>query len=369
MKVRKSGAKYSAIVGISEQLKQKSAAEKQEYLYLNRGINAVVNIDLSEVIPLIDFNSNDIQVYPPNSGRKELKAAINQHYFHGQTSDNHIFITNGGMNALDLTIKTLDVDKILVPKLYWGAYLNIMKVNRRKYGWYEDFDWLSKNVESLKGSAIIICDPNNPVGDKYDDQKLLDLVQLLNDNEVIIIWDSPYRMLFFDETDRLYTDLLAFDNVILIESFSKSIGLSGQRLGFIHSNHANFGDELNINILYVTNGINAFAQVLVEKILTSPEGQSAAREFKKATTNGIRKNIVYLQNKGLLAKRFYEHSAPMGIFVIIEKTFDELLDKQIGSVALPYFTQLPKEEAEKYVRICVSVPHGKFKTYFDRLRS
>ena len=69
-----------------------------------------------------------------------------------------------------------------------------------------------------------------------------------------------------------------------------------------------------------------------------------------------------------MAKRFYEHSAPMGIFVIIEKTFDELLDKQIGSVALPYFTQLPKEEAEKYVRICVSVPHGKFKTYFDRLK-
>ncbi|RLD81152.1 MAG: hypothetical protein DRJ10_06500, partial [Bacteroidetes bacterium] len=68
VKTKKSGAKYSAIVAISENLK-KQKAEGKDILFLNRGINAVVNIDLSDIIPMIDFNSADIQVYPPNKGR------------------------------------------------------------------------------------------------------------------------------------------------------------------------------------------------------------------------------------------------------------------------------------------------------------
>jgi len=46
MEINKSSAKYSAIVGIGEKLKKKSIETGQEFLYLNRGINQVVNIDL-----------------------------------------------------------------------------------------------------------------------------------------------------------------------------------------------------------------------------------------------------------------------------------------------------------------------------------
>ena len=68
MKIIETGARYSAIVGIGEDLKRRSQETGQEFLFLNRGINAVVPIDLSKIIPHIEFNSNTIQVYPPNSG-------------------------------------------------------------------------------------------------------------------------------------------------------------------------------------------------------------------------------------------------------------------------------------------------------------
>ncbi len=367
MKTRISGATYSSIVGIGEKMRELSIKEGKEYLYTNRGINAVVNIDLSEIIPMIDFNSNEIQVYPPNNGRPSLRGAINDSYFGGKTDPDNIYITNGGMNALDLITQCLDVEKILVSNFYWGSYAKIMTINEVAYDFYHSFEELEENLEELKNSAVIICDPNNPLGDKYDDQELLNLVEKLNQNGTVIIWDSPYRKLFFEAEDDMYIKLLDFENLIIADSFSKSIGLSGQRLGFIHSQNKDFNKEFNIHLLYATNGINAFSQVLVEKILTTEEGKLAARSFRKKTVEDISKNIKYLEEKGLLAEEFYQHSKPIGIFVIVNKTQDELMKYRIGSVALSFFTGVDKEKSAKYSRICVSVEHKKFRSFFDQL--
>ena len=281
MKIKDTGAKYSAIVGIGEQLKKRSEETGQEFLYLNRGINAVVNIDLSEIIPLIDFNSNTIQVYPPNSGILELKKAINNVYFHGNTYPENIFITNGGMNALDLIIRTIDVNNIFIAEYFWGAYKNIMKINSTNFQTYFGLKNIQSNIDELKNNAIIICDPNNPLGTKLDDNELIEAVDILDRNNVTIIWDSPYRRLFMDENDKMYNTLLNYKNVIITDSFSKSIGLSGQRIGFVHSQDKEFNKQFNINLLYNTNGINAFSQILVEKILTTKQGKKPQQILEK----------------------------------------------------------------------------------------
>ncbi|MCF8242081.1 MAG: pyridoxal phosphate-dependent aminotransferase [Melioribacteraceae bacterium] len=367
MRTKVSGATYSSIVGIGEQLKKKSLETGKEYLYLNRGVNAVVNIDLTEVIPLIDFNSNEIQVYPSNNGIESLRKAINHYYFMGNSSPGNIFITNGGMNALDLVTQCLDVDKIYVSRYYWGSYTKIMTINGVDYSDYKSFEELESKLDEIKNSAVIICDPNNPLGDKFDDEELLRLVALLNANGTVVIWDSPYRKLFYGSDDDFYAKLIDFENVIITDSFSKSIGLSGQRLGFMHSTNKEFNDEFNIHLLYATNGINAFAQVLVQKILSTPQGQKAAKEFQQKTVTDITKNIEYLHENSILADEYYRHSKPVGIFVIVNRTYDELLKYRIGSVALPFFTQSDKQRAESYSRICVSIKHEKFVEFFDRM--
>ncbi len=368
MKTKHSGAKYSAIVGIGEKLAKIERETEEKFLKLNRGIPAVTNIDLSEIIPLIDFNSNKIQVYPPNSGLPELKEAINKFYFHNTTFVDNIFITAGGINALDLVIKTLDIDRVVLPEFYWGAYSNILKINRVDEGTYFSFSELKNNASDYSGSAIIICDPNNPVGNKYEDDMLLDVIKTLSDNNVVVIWDSPYRRIFIEEAqDKFYDKLASYENVIITDSFSKAIGLSGQRLGFIHSSNIEFNAELNINILFATNGINAFAQILVEKILTTAVGQKAAKDFREKTKTDMLKNIKFLREKKLLAEEFYDNSVPVGIFVILNKNEKELLDAKIGSVSMAYFTQKSKEYGEKFARICIAVPHEEFKEYFDNL--
>lgn len=368
MNIKKSGAKYSAIVGIGEKLKQLNAETGKEYLALNRGVPAVTLIDLTKVVPLLNFNSPEMQIYPPNNGILKLREAINEQYFGNKSNPDNIFVTHGGMGTIDLVIDTLQVDEVLIPKFYWGAYRNIMIMRGVKHGIYEHYEYLENNAAQLRGKAVIICDPGNPLGNKYDDADLLYLIEKLDNEGVIVLFDGPYRKLFIEGEDLFYQQLSKLKNVILMESFSKSLGLSGQRIGFMHTNNALFAEEFNIRLLYVTNGVNAFAQLLVHALLTSNEGKAAAIEFRKETIEGMNQNISYLRKNGFLADEFYQNSKPVGIFSIINVSEDILLENRIGSVGLPFFTSTAKEESKAYSRICVASDPIKLELFFNQIK-
>ena len=360
----KSGAKFSSIVGIGETIRQLSAETGEEYLMLNRGVNAVTNIDLREVVKLIDFNANDIQVYPPASGSLELKNAINQSYFKNQADNQQMLITGGGMMGLDLLFQTLNVEQFYLPLFYWGSYAQILTVRDKKADFFSSYEEIEQNIDKYPKSAFVICDPNNPIGDKYDDDKMFSLISKLNDAGQIVIWDSPYRRIFHDDNDNFFFRLSQMEHVIINESFSKSVGLSGQRLGFVFNANTDFMEELALRLMYATNGINGFAQKLVALLLTTSEGKKAVTDFKKITVAGIKRNIAYLDKKGFLSKEFYKNSVPTGIFVIVNKTQEELLEHHIGSVSLGYFTKLKPTLGNRYTRISVSVPSDKFERFF-----
>ncbi len=367
MKINISEAKLSSIVGIGEKIKRLSAENGKEYLYLNRGINSVCNINLSEVIKSIDFNSDEIQVYPPGNGRKPLREAINREYFGGKADAENLFITGGGMAGLDLVFQTLDVKTFLMPVYHWGSYNHILKIRNREGEYYENLKDLVEIVSQKKDVSVVIGDPGNPLGEKQTDTLILETIAALNDMDIPVVFDSPYRRVFYDNSDKLYEILLSFENTIIVESFSKSVGLSGQRIGFVYSGNKNFNKEFEIRLMYASNGINAFSQILMEKMLTTPEGKKAIEKFRQTTREHIEKNILFLIKKKLLADEFYNKSTPVGIFAVVNKSEEQLLEKQIGSVSLAYFTKRDKKYASNYSRICVSIPHTKFIEFIEKV--
>jgi aspartate/methionine/tyrosine aminotransferase len=367
MDILKSGARFSAIVKIGEDLKEESLKTGKEYLYLNRGINQVVGIDLSEIIPMINFNTPEIRNYARSKGSPGLIHAINEEYFGNKASADHIFITGGGMHALALTFQTLAYHNVFSLSFYWGAYTNSIKIAGKEQLFYDSFDDIIRNPEKFNHAALIICDPNNPTGCKTDDNKLFEVLDVFSGQDTIVIWDGPYRRVFYENDDTLYQNLLNYDNVIITDSFSKSIGLSGQRIGFVHCKDQDFNEEFAIRLLYSGNGINAFGQMLVEKILSTTEGKKAAQEFRRKTKADISQNILFLKQNGLLADEFYQNESPLGIFVIIKNSFEELKEKNIGSVPLGFFTKRSDIDVDKYTRICISVPSEDFKTFIENL--
>ncbi len=368
MKIKKSSATPSAIVVSGERIRQLQTESGQECVMLQRGINAVCSINITKVVAKIDFNSGDLQNYPGTKGKKALRTAINKEYFDGSADEKNILITGGAISGLDLTFQLLDVDKIYVPTFFWGTYMQVMRVRNVDHAVYPDLEFLAKNATVMSGSAVVVCDPNNPLGNKYDDVKLLETIRLLNENGVITIFDSPYRRVFYDSDDTLYQELARLKNVVIVESFSKSVGLSGQRIGFLYANSAEFMNDAALRLLYSTNGVNAFAQILITDLLTTQEGKKAVSDFKQITRKGIAKNIEYLRKNNLLADEFYKASEPMGIFVVIKKSAEELFENYIGSVPINYFTLTDKEKYKNFARICVSVPHKKFCEFIGSLK-
>ncbi|MDR0954117.1 MAG: pyridoxal phosphate-dependent aminotransferase [Rikenellaceae bacterium] len=364
LKIKKSGAELSRIVQIGARLKQLSGESGQEYLPLNRGVNMVTPIDLRPVVAEVDFNGEAIQVYPPGAGFARLRQAIADRFFAGSTEADRILITAGGMNGLDLIFQTLDVQKILLPAHHWGSYNHILTIRGVAGDTYGSHAELENRLLELAGCAVLICDPGNPLGEKYDDREQFRLLRRLNDAGVAVIFDSPYRRLFTDEADDYYAQLTQLPGVVICESFSKSLGLSGQRIGFIHSMDEALNRELAIRLMYCTNGVNGFAQELVYRLLTTEVGREEVLRFQERTRREIAQNIAFLRERGLLAEEFYTESEPEGLFAVVRCTEQELLAHRIGSVSLAFFTRTDKERAGRYARICVSFPHAKFAEYF-----
>ena len=76
MRINVSKATFSSIVGIGQKVKKASKETGNAYLELNRGVNSVVGIDLTEVAKTIDFNSKELQLYAPNLGIDSLRKNI-----------------------------------------------------------------------------------------------------------------------------------------------------------------------------------------------------------------------------------------------------------------------------------------------------
>ena len=368
MKINISKATFSSIVGIGQKVKKASSVSGEKYLELNRGVNAVVDIDIKDIVNSIDFNSKEFQVYAPNTGIESLRKSISKEYFPSLSKydgfENNISILPGGMPGLDLIIQTLNVENIYFPKFYWGSYTKMATIRQKPFSFYDslnDFD-LSKLNDS---SCIFICDPSNPTGIKLDDSFLYEKMSQISKTGAIIIFDCPYRKLFCK--DDFFDKISSLDNLIVAESFSKWLGLSGLRLGFIYSLNKEFNSELNIRLLYEFNAVSSPSQMIIDKVISTNEGKVAIQDFQKETTKHIKRNIEYLNDNNLLVREIYGDSIPLGIFAVINKSEDFLFQHKIGAVGMDKFVYYDKDVWSSYSRICVSVNHETFKEFISKI--
>ena len=365
MKINKSGAKFSSIVGIGEKIKKIEKETEIKYLPLNRGINDVVNIDLSKIINKIDFNSKEIQHYPHNSGVLSLRNHIGKEYFSNIVGiEDNISVLGGGMPSLDLCLQILDIKKVHYPKFFWGSYEKMATIRKKSFDFYESLSDFDLSLLS-EDDCIFVCSPSNPTGLLIDNDYLIDMIEKITKTGAIIVFDSPYYRLFYNDSFFERALQAGGDNIIICESFSKVYGLSGFRLGFICSLNENFNNELKIRMLYEFNGVSSLPQLIIDKLISTDEGKKAISDFQIETRKHIFENINYLKENNLLADEIYNGKIPVGIFAIINKTELELLNKKIGAVGLDKFVYYEKDTWSSYSRICVSVQHELFKQFIS----
>ncbi|MCI2063028.1 MAG: pyridoxal phosphate-dependent aminotransferase [Eubacteriaceae bacterium] len=193
--------------------------------------------------------------YMPNVGYADVREAIADSLskkFGASYTKEDIVMTVGAGTALVLTFYTLldEDDEIIVFAPYFLAYgnyaanfggkLRVVPANT------ETFQPDLAKMESLIGprtKAVVINSPNNPSGVIYSAETLKALADILERKQqelgisIALISDEPYRELVYDDDIEVPFVPDYYRNTIVEYSYSKTLSLPGERLGYIAFTH------------------------------------------------------------------------------------------------------------------------------------
>ena len=117
-----------------------------------------------------------------------------------------------------------------------GAHLKIVPPDTAHF--QIDFDALERTLDA-NTAAVLINTPNNPSGTVYSEATLTALADMLRakqrayGHDIFLISDEPYREIVFDGATQPYPAKF-YDNTLTCYSFSKSLSLPGERIGYVY---------------------------------------------------------------------------------------------------------------------------------------
>ena len=159
-----------------------------------------------------------------------------------------IYMTCGAAASLTVTLNALCVsgDEVIVFAPFFpeykvfiesaGAEIRIVPADTKRF--MIDFDSFEKIITE-KTKAVIVNTPNNPTGVVLNEECISRLTEILKkrSNEyghpIYLISDEPYRELVYDDSTVVPYLMNEYDNTIVCYSFSKSLSLPGERIGYI----------------------------------------------------------------------------------------------------------------------------------------
>ena len=207
-------------------------------------IKEVINNIINEEKP------NLIHGYMNNSGYEDVREAIANDLskkYSLKLKSKNIVMTCGAAGGLNIIFKSIldPGDEVIVFAPFFGEYINYVKnfdgvvtvISADTENFQLNLEEL-KNKISNKTKAVIINSPNNPSGVIYNEKTIKELSQILNEKElefnkdIYLISDEPYREIIYDNT-TVSCILNYYKNSFIGYSYSKSLSLPGERIGYI----------------------------------------------------------------------------------------------------------------------------------------
>ena len=267
--------------------------------------------------------------YTPNAGYPETRAAVARKI--SKTSGlkitaDHIVMSCGAGGALNVILKSLldPGDEVLILKpffveypFYIENYNGVVKYASTKDDFSLDVSAIARAI-TRKTKAIILNSPNNPTGRVYSKKSITDLVRLLREKHrirrkpIYLIADEPYAEIVYDGL-QVPSLLKAYENSIIAYSYSKTLSLPGERIGYIAVHpKIHEADDL-VNALILCTRIMGFvnAPALMQRIVANL--QHITVDVK-----------IYQKKRDLLcsglAKAGYEFIRPEGAFYLFVRS-------------------------------------------------
>lgn len=214
--------------------------------------------------------------------RESVAASLNKRFgtnFEGK----NITMTVGAAGGLNVALKTLlDLgDEVIVFAPYFGEYRSyvnnfdgvIVEISPNTDNFQPKLDEFEAKL-TAKTKAVIVNTPNNPTGVVYSEETIKKLAAVMEakqeeyGHEIYLISDEPYRELAYDGVEVPYLTKY-YANTIVCYSYSKSLSLPGERIGYLVIPDEAADSETVILAANVANRILGFvnAPTLQQKVV------------------------------------------------------------------------------------------------------
>ena len=216
--------------------------------------------------------SNELHGYSPNPGItsvREAVAASLEKRFGLPYRKEHIFMASGAAGALAHAFRlvTESGDEILTFAPFFpeyhpyvdltGAVLKVVPPETESFQIH--FDKFEEMLTE-KVMAVLINTPNNPSGVVYSEDTLKKLADILRrksseyGHDIFLISDEPYREIVFGGGKAPCVSAF-YDNTIMCYSFSKSLSLPGERIGYVAVNpRCKYAEEMVNMCVQISRG-------------------------------------------------------------------------------------------------------------------
>lgn len=249
--------------------------------------------------------------YMPSAGypfvRRAIAESLNER-FGTDLTEGSIIMTVGAAGGLNIVLQTLlnPGDEVLTFAPYFLEYGNyaanhggVLKtvLTREEDGFQPSPEALSAAV-TPKTKAVIINNPNNPTGVVYSEKTVSALAEVLRAKSaeygepVYLIADEPYRELAYDGHEVPYL-INYYENTIVCYSWSKSLSLPGERIGYVAISPKAQDAQLIFDAAVISNRILGFVnapalqQRVVAECLNEKTDVAAYDRNRRALYDGL----------------------------------------------------------------------------------
>lgn len=193
---------------------------------------------------------NYVHGYMNNSGYEDVRKIVANNINKNQGTsftEKNIIMTVGAAGGLNIILKTIlnPNEEVIVFAPYFGEYANyVANYDGKLVVIAPNLDDFQPNLKELEETitpntkAVIINTPNNPTGVIYSENTIVELSNILRKKEkeynscIYLISDEPYRELVYDGETVPYVTKY-YNNTIVGYSYSKSLSLPGERIGYL----------------------------------------------------------------------------------------------------------------------------------------
>jgi aspartate aminotransferase len=226
--------------------------------------------------------------YTSHAGLPALREKIAGEYEYLNGDRDRVIVTAGSQEALYLALLSIvdEGDEVLLPNPGFVAYPTIVQMAGGKAVFYElpaaeDFSF---DIESFRRAltprtrAVVCISPSNPTGRVLSRDDLAAIADALKDHDAYLISDEIYRELYYDG-ERPASATSFHDRAIVISGLSKSMSMTGWRLGWICGEPSVIKTALVLHG-YVTTCASAVSQK-ASLAAWSDEAESARAGFRQ----------------------------------------------------------------------------------------